>query len=277
MSVRATTSHSAIIWVNLGYGCKKILPMRALLLSILVFLSSATYSADCSIDVFGNANKYPKVYLENNQAKGILVDMMRYIGKEVDCDFHFRLMPWKRAYLNMTNGKGLIIGLSKTSEREKIISYSDPMFNDEVLVVSHKDSHLNYKNIEDLNGLRLAYSRGASYGDAFNKATLLEYFIPQPDNGNITTRLKMVAYQRAGAALVGPGITSIEHAIEKDDFLKKNRNKLVIQSIPFKQDPNFIGYSKGLFPDYFMERLNKAITKGIESGRFQGIEKNYLN
>ena len=52
----------------------------------------------CELTVYGSNNKYPKVYLEDGEAKGVLVDMVHYIGEQIQCDMIIKLSPWKRAY-----------------------------------------------------------------------------------------------------------------------------------------------------------------------------------
>lgn len=242
---------------------------------ILLALTLSGVVKACEITVLGNENKFPKVYLEDGEAKGILVDMMRYVSKEVDCDFYYRLSSWKRAYVDMQRGMGIIIGLSKTSERMKTVNYSEAMYSDEILIITHKDNPFVFNDIEDLSGKRIAFSRGASYGDEFDKALNEGWFAAFEDNGDIASRIKLLLYDRIDAALVGPGKTSVYRAINNDQYLKINQNKLHILPKPLKQDFNYIGFTKGSFSDALLHKIDQSILKGRSSGAFGEIEDDY--
>ena len=245
------------------------------LLAICICLSSKLVVA-CEIAVFGNDNKYPKVYAEQSQPKGILVDMIKYIEQEIDCVFTFRLMPWKRAYASMLEGKGIIIGLSKTADRLQYLEYSDAMFVEEIRLVSRTDTPLNFFEINDLKAMTVAFNRGSRYGDKFSQALENQIFIPKPDNGDMKNRLKMILLGRVDVGVFGPGTAMIEKAKKEDSYIYENKHNLKIHQIPLKQDPNFIGYKKGLYSNEFLDAINKAIKKGKQNGTFKTIETYYL-
>jgi len=242
---------------------------------LCLITSSLVVAQECNIKVYGNLNKYPKVYLENNQAKGILVEMMRYIGNEINCQFSFHLKPWKRAYLNMLEGNGAIIGLSKTSQREKLIDYSIPMYLDEVIAVSHKNNEFQYNDISDLYGLKVAYSRGASYGDKFDHAINQKLFIPYPDSGNIEGRIRMILYQRVDVGIFGPGTVKVKQILQDKQDLFERKDQLLFHPKAFKEDLNYLGFAKGQYSREFLDSINRAIRKGKASGAFSRIEMTY--
>jgi len=245
--------------------------------TLLFCLLTSTFIAaqECTMKVYGNQNKYPKVYLEDHQAKGILVDMMRYIGKEINCQFSFHLKPWKRAYLNMLEGNGAIIGLSKTSQREQIIDYSIPMYLDEVIVISHRNNDVKYNDIKDLNGRKVAYSRGASYGDKFDSAVNQKRFIPHPDSGDIEGRIRMILYKRVDVGIFGPGTSKVKQILRDKQDLFKRRDELLFHPKAFKEDLNYLGVAKGQYSQDFLDSINQAIKKGKSSGAFSRIEMAY--
>jgi len=240
-------------------------------------MSAFIHAEPCSYLILGNANKYPKVYQEHGEAQGILVDMMRYVGEQIQCDFTFRLSSWKRAYVDMLNGDGLIIGLSKTTERIKTIDYSEVMFVDDVRVVTLRKSNYNFTGLNDLKGLKVIFSRGASYGDDFDRAMESGLFIPYPDDGNIVSRLLMVLYGRVDAALVSPGEKSLKRALKNSVLLKQSHLKLHLHATPLKEDANYLGAIKGAFPRALLEQINMAIRKGHSSSIFTRIEDKYFN
>jgi len=143
--------------------------------ALLLFHGAPCFSEE--IIIMGNYDKPPKYYLENNEAEGILIDIMKYVDRNVDQSFRFKQYPWKRAYANAVNGEGGIIGLSMTRERLKIFDYSDVMFYDELVLVVLKGNEFPFHGIGDLKGKRVGVRRGSSYGEEFEKAKR-EIFIP---------------------------------------------------------------------------------------------------
>ncbi len=251
--------------------------VKTFITTLLLFVALSNSVMACDVRVLGNADKYPKVYLQDDLAKGILVDMMKYIGKEINCHFSFQLSPWKRAYVDMQNGHGVIIGLSKSSERLKETNFSEVMYTEELKLVTLQKNTFHFKTIDDLKGKSVAFSRGASYGDDFDKAIQTGLFQAFPDNGSVKSRLMLILYERADTGVFGPGNSAIFKAIEDDNYLKINEHRFHIIETPLKQDPNYLGFAKGAFPDEFLQNINKAIRKGRESGAFAAIETSYLD
>lgn len=250
--------------------------MKTLYLVLALSLITIQTTHACEIKVLGNADKYPKVYLEDGNAKGILVDMMKFIGQEIDCHFIFQLSPWKRAYVDMLHGHGMIIGLSKTTERLNKVNYSDVMYTDELKLVTLQKNQFAFTTLDDLAGKSVAFSRGATYGDNFDKAIQSGLFTAFPDNGSIESRLMLILYERVDVGIFGPGESAIIKAIENENYLKQNQDRLYIVETPLKQDPNYLGFAKGAFSQQILMRINEAIHKGRTSGAFATIESNYL-
>lgn len=230
----------------------------------------------CELTIYGSNNKYPKVYLEDGEAKGVLVDMVHYIGEQIQCDMTIKLSPWKRAYKHMLAGHGGIIGLSKTSEREQVLWYSKAMFTDRIFLISHKDQNIHFSRIEDLQGKTLAHSRGSSYGDDFNRALENKIIISQPDNGNLAARLMMILHQRVDVGIFGPGMSAVIKLINENPKLHARRHELMFHEKPFKKDLNYLGFAKGKFPEALTQGIDQAIEKGIQSGAFHKIESSYF-
>ena len=125
------------------------------------------------ISIYGNESKPPKYFLKEDTAKGILIEIMNYISKDINQDFEYKLQPWKRAYRNAINSKGGIIGLSKNLERLKIFDYSEVMYYDSLILVVLKGNEFEFNNIYDLKDKIVGVQRASSYGDEFEEAKKL--------------------------------------------------------------------------------------------------------
>jgi ABC-type amino acid transport substrate-binding protein len=230
--------------------------------------------------VFGNHEKYPKSVLEDNVPKGILVDMLDYVGKEMGCKFNIELYPWKRSYHMMLNGEGGIMGLSKTAERLETIDYSDVMYYDDLMLVVRKGEEFSYDSIEDLRGKRVAYNTGSSYGDEFERGLKEKIFEPYELSTDYSSKLRFLLIGRTDVVIIGPGLAGFNSAVRADETLLKDLDKLSVLETPFERDPNYLGFSKSLNMAEFIEEFNKALilgnaaTNGDESA-FEKIIKRY--
>lgn len=242
------------------------------LLALMFFLTcSAQLSAE-QITIFGNYNKPPKYYLQGNEPKGILIEIMKYVDEKLPQDFSYKLYPWKRSYQKALSGQGGIIGLSKTTERLEIFDYSDVMFYDELVLVVLSRNEFEYHDISDLKGKNVGVPLGSSYGDKFEKAKNI-LFYADVDIAAEQRLLKLLS-GRIDVALIGPGKAGLNRTIEQNEELVANRDKFVVLETPFKRDPNYLGFSKKLKMNRFLEVFNQVIKTGIQNGEIQKIIEN---
>lgn len=235
------------------------------LIFISMFLDRA-FGED--IVIYGNDSKPPKYFIENNQPKGILIDIMKYVDTKLQESFSYKLYPWKRAYSKALRGDGGIIGLSKNKERLEIFDYSDVMYYDTLLFVVIKGNEFTYNDVNDLKGKKIGCQRNASFGDNFEEAK--KYLIFEEDNSNKTRLLKLLN-KRIDVALIGPGKVGVDNVIKNDELLYKNRDKFIIIKKPFKNDPNYLGFAKKMKMKGFLKDFNKVLNEGIQSGEIQNI------
>ena len=243
-----------------------------ILLGIILF----SYGALCfgeKIVIIGNHDHSPKVYMEDNKANGILIDIMKYVDQNSLHTFEYKLYPWKRAYENALNSKGGIIGLSMNSERLKTFDYSDVMFYDDLRLVVLKGHEFPFNNIKDLKGKIVGVQLGASYGEAFEKAKNSIFIVDGDKSGQ--QRLKKLLSKRIDVALISPGKMGLNSVIIQSPELLKRKDEFVILDKPFKRDPNFLGFKKTMNMEGFIQEFNKVLKKGHESGAIQKIIDNY--
>jgi polar amino acid transport system substrate-binding protein len=247
---------------------KRLKKILFLLIFSSFLISTTIYSEEILIS--GNATKQPKVWLEQGQSKGILIDIMHYVGKELDVDFKISLYPWKRAYMMATDQERGIVGLSKTTERLKIFDYSEPLYYDEVILVVKRGNEFKYETNEDLKGKTIGACRGCSFGQEYEDVK--QYLNLKPDNNNVS-RLKKLLRGRIEAAIISPGETGLNLAISKDK--KLSRDQFTILKKPIARDPNYLGFSKTLNKKAFLKSFNQALEKGYKEGEIQKIIANY--
>lgn len=229
----------------------------------------------CAIDIYANEKMKPKAYLENGQAKGILIEMMDYIGADIDCKFTYHFSTWARAYKSMMDNKGGAIGLSWTQSRSDIIDFSDVMYNEDILLVSNIKTPIDYTGLQDLAGKTLGASRNAKFGGGFEKALNEHLFTYIGDNGDPLHRLKRVAKGRLDVAIIYPGLTAFNNIFAKNQELLDIKAKLHISKNKFMVDPNYLGFAKSNDHKDFLKKFNLSMKKARKAGIFKAIEDKY--
>jgi ABC-type amino acid transport substrate-binding protein len=246
----------------------------SLLLALLAALLIASpVLAAAPIVIYGNDCKPPKSWMDHGRPKGVLVDILHEIEARTGLTFDIRLMPWKRAYMSALDGRGGIFGLSMNMERKALFDFSEIMYVEEMRLVVLKGREFDYHSINDLKGMVLGVTRGASYGDAYDRAKG-RVFIPSEDSGPIS-RLRMLLAGRIDAALIGPGEASIRFTISQDDMLTENRDQFVILDTPFVHDDNYIGFSKLSEQREVLDKINRALQEMHRDGSIRRIENRY--
>ena len=247
--------------------------MRLLIVITLLLLEHQYFA--CDLSFYGNYNRAPKIYIENDKPKGILIEMMAYVAKDVNCNFTYNLSPWNRAYRSALNSEGGIIGFSKTKDRVKIFDYSDVMYDDNIMMISTVKGKFKYSTIKDLANKRIITNSGAKYGEEFAQAEKDGLFTLIEHTGDSSAWIKFVLLGRADVALISPNLSSLLKTIKEDDYLRENQDLLYIFPEPFRVDPNYLGFSKKLGMTEFLKKFNASVKKGIATGEFEKIIQKY--
>lgn len=249
--------------------------IRIILILLSILLNIKQLQA-CTIDIYANDGK-PNSYLEKGQAKGIFIEMMDYIGADIGCKFTYHVSTWARAYKSMLGNKGGVIGLSWNSSREDIIDYSDVMYNEEVLFVTHTNTPFTLADINDLAGKTVSSSRGSKLGDQFDKAIKENIFTFIGDNGDLVMRLKRVAKGRLDVAILRDGLYAFNNLFKEHPELADIKDRLYIVPSTLNKDPNYLGFAKSNDHKDFLKKFNESMKKARNAGVIQAIEGKYLH
>ncbi|MFZ6843577.1 substrate-binding periplasmic protein [Undibacterium sp. RuTC16W] len=138
---------------------------------------------------------------EKNQIIPLSQDNLRlfsYLEKTSGLQFDLRRFPWLRALENAYRGDGVIFGISKTPERQKLLRFSEPLFAEQVVLISRCDSVFPYSTLADLRGKVIGVARGASYGNEFDQAANQIFKVEYDTNSN-AARLRKLYTRRMDA------------------------------------------------------------------------------
>ena len=185
-----------------------------------ILLNFSSVYAQETLPIMGDFKAQPKNWLdESGTPKGIMIDLLKEVSLRTEIKFTYNLYPWKRAFALSEQGDGAIIGFSKSTERSMTWDYSDPMYYDELVLVTTKTKQFEFKGLESLNGRRLAIKNGASYGDDFELARKNHYF-EVTETTNRTGQMRMLTADRVDVVLVSPGRIALETVISQNDWLR---------------------------------------------------------
>jgi len=246
--------------------------------SVLALVSIITTAPAChaeAIVVFGNEYKPPKILLKNNVPSGILVDILQSIGKETGQTFDIRLYPWKRALHLAVEGHGGIVSISMTRERLQLFDFSDPIYYDQILLVTKKGKEFHYESMMDLKGKTLGTPYGASYGDEFEAAKNVVFKIDE-DSTSIQ-RLKKLLAGRIDVALINPGYAALLKTLHDDPELSARASEFAVLEHPFRNDPNYLAFPKSMHMQVFLSKFNQALHNAEKQGVIQKIIDSYQN
>lgn len=249
--------------------------MKTLLLLAALALSWAAPVWATEVEVVGNDYSVPKIYSDQGEPRGILVDILRHLDAELAQDsMNLRLYPWARAYKLAESGQVAIVGLSMTKERLAIFDYSEPLFYDEVVMVVRRGREFEFTGLEALTGKRLGIGSGGTFGDDFERARRSGVFMVDEDNGP-TIRLKKLLTGRIDVALINPGRAGVLAALKRDPALIGREDDFAILERPLKRDANYLGVPKSLKLGDFLERFNQAVRRSQASGALNRLIEQY--
>lgn len=233
-----------------------------LLITIFTYtaLINSTANAQEVIKIFGNQFKPYKSYIDNGEQVGILIDILKYVEKDLNVKFEIQLSPWARAYERAERGLGGIIGFSKTKDRIRIFDYSDVMFFDDLYIVTLKSNIFEFDSMKDLKGKLIGSVRNASYGPEFEKA-IKDKYLKIVEATKIQDLLVMLINKRIDGVIIGPGKSSICNHIGDNELLKNNKRKLFFLKRPFVKDPNYLGFRKNIKMLSFIKKFNESLQK----------------
>lgn len=114
----------------------------------------------------------PFIWCEDNEVKGIDIDILTELFSRVDRPININCHPWKRAikYVETGEADGLFSAYM-TDERKEFATYLEhPLHMSVFSVFVRKGSNITFDGIESLYGLNVGISRGYSVNPEFDEA-----------------------------------------------------------------------------------------------------------
>ncbi|MDO9194723.1 MAG: transporter substrate-binding domain-containing protein, partial [Undibacterium sp.] len=159
----------------------------------------------------------PLLFGENKNNKGEQLPMppaisqfLGYFEKQLAIKFEIKNYPWNRAVLMANYDGDLIFGISATSEREKTLHFSEPVFYNYIWLVTRSDGTFPFSTLQDLKGKKIGIIRGSYYGDEFDSKKN-KLFTVEDDVNAYAPRLKKLLTKRMDAMLYPSTETNVKN------------------------------------------------------------------
>lgn len=111
----------------------------------------------------------PVVIVNNDQVRGISVDITREVCRRIGARPEFEVLPLKRAFKYLKEGKVCMASLFHTEERTKFLYYSSKhQYNVVNVIVAPKESGIKMTHLDDLKKKAVGVMNGYSYGEEFD-------------------------------------------------------------------------------------------------------------
>lgn len=182
-----------------------------------------------------------------------LSDILRMIEQESTLKFTPILLPWKRAQQETLNGNGIILGLTKTEERELIFQFSDVLGSLKVWAFTYGLGTSSILNANDLQGKKVCVARGVSHGAEFENAKI-NIFKVQDGSASTSARFRQLIAQRCDAVLL-----PVRKLSKRSDVLEFINSKF---SDELDSQPQQNGYLIPSIQPIFLESIHFASAKG---------------
>jgi PAS domain S-box-containing protein len=110
-----------------------------------------------------SSNYPPFEFFDNGRFQGMGMDYLDLVSRKLDVEFQpvFSDLTWAQVLDRFRSGEGvdLILGITRTPEREKFIAFTDNYISFPQVIFARKDSPF-ISGVRDLSGLRVAIERG---------------------------------------------------------------------------------------------------------------------
>ncbi|RCV88233.1 transporter substrate-binding domain-containing protein [Billgrantia montanilacus] len=244
-------------------------PLKLLIASLIASGSLSLSAAQAQTLVAGIEAAFPPwAYAEGGEYKGIAVDAMRAIAENQGMEVEFRDMPWPSLIPALANERIdlLVTGLNVTEERNEVLDFTIPWWENDDEVMVNIDSELNV-----VTALCCGATIGAQGGSTQN--SWVEANLVENDAIDVTLR----SYENYVTAIEDMRVGRIDSVIVStdtaEDFIDKGREVRIAGTITQGQ-PQALAVSRG-DPNNILAALNRGIMELYESGQWQEIVHSY--
>ncbi|OHU94707.1 hypothetical protein BIW53_14260 [Pseudoalteromonas byunsanensis] len=216
--------------------------------------------------VVAGHNPWPP-YIEND-GSGLVSDILRAAFDSQGIELEIQTAPFSRMLIFLEERKvDLIAALWWTERRHKTILFSQPYFHNELAVVSHKDSHADFRGAKSLRYKTVAAIRGYAYHELLESIEQVKVI----DVHSLHACLEMVHKRRADFAIAD--VLAFAHEQKNSPQL----SDLIAHMPVLLSWPLHIGVNRAHpHAEEIIVRFNLGLDELKKTGRYQQIVAKYL-
>jgi polar amino acid transport system substrate-binding protein len=251
-------------------------------LLILLGLSQATAAnAVEKVILYGDEDYAPYSFVENDEFKGMYVDILTLAAKKLAPDYEVELVPrpWTRGLVELERGTSFALfppGLKK--ERAYIEPYSIPLYRETVVLFCNDSVMKSSRKIfpDDFAGLTIGVNAGFLLSARLIDASNAKQVQLDPVKGN-EANLKKLALKRIDC-YASDRAAALYSAKKLRPYFDTLNFKLQ-EAVELSGEDTYIAYSMHNNPPYkadFVKKMNEALHAIKKSGAVEKIEDTYL-
>lgn len=239
------------------------------LLYVLSVQLMPVFGAETKITVVVDNGYPPYMFGTMKQANGLYPTLIERIFTHLGITVEIQAFPWKRA-LKMGQEMNVAIGgIYKNDVRLTCYDYSDPLFEECLLVYVKKGKWFLFTHLSDLQGKEIGLNRGWSYGEEFDTARKEYHLTVQEADTNGQNFKKLIAGRID--CLVVDQVAAYQ--IIKQEKLEGQVEKLDRYAAVNKA---YLVFAKQLKQRPVLNRFNKTLAEMKRDGTYQKIVLDYL-
>lgn len=210
--------------------------------------------------------------------KSPVAQFLNYVENAMQRKISIKYYPWKRVLHNGENGEGIIFGIYKTPERERVFTFSEPVYSDFVYLVMLCDGAFKFKTVADLKGKTIGMSPGASAGAEFDREVGVT-IKPEYNSSSLTGQFLKLYQKRVDAFLYFEFSNNIEriqadinrrYAANLDDYKIRKAEVFCLAPQALVHQENYFAISKKQDKSTLNE-LNKVLLNARRNGDLDRI------
>ncbi len=223
-----------------------------------------------SAEVIALDSSYPPYMFESKgKAEGLYPRLLDEVFQKMNMNAKLEPKPWARVMRLAKRGKWGVGGIYKNSEREKIFDYSNPIYQEELLLFVKKSSAIKFSTLKDLKGKVLALMRGWSYGTDFDREKKKKAFrVIETSNGEQSFTL-LLKGRVDGVVMDG---VSAKMILEKNKWVTKVKEK----ETPVARNAAYIAFHKSTKKADVIKKFNEALRAIKKEGSYNKIISNFI-
>lgn len=143
----------------------------ALCAAILTFSAARAETPVYNVGATTTGIPFTFLNIETNQIQGVMVDIAKAIGQKSGFEVSVQQTVFSALIPSLTSGKIDIISAAmlKTAEREKVVSFSDPVYRYGAGLIVKADDNGTYVTLDDLKGEIVGAQVGTVFIDIMTK------------------------------------------------------------------------------------------------------------